>query len=128
MYLIQCVNAYAAALAMSQREDEYRLAYALMMLKRELKPQADFFVGEETKLVEEYAAKDERGKVIFNERGNFLFADPAKAEEYAARRAALGMVEAREQFVLRSAPAPKRVSVAQLEALEGFITFEEGNE
>lgn len=125
MFLIQCVNAYASALAMSQREVDYKLAYALVMLKRELKPQADFFVSEEAKLVEEYAAKDEKGRVVFNERGNFTFADPAKAKEYAARREALGMVEAQERFTVRTASAPKTISAAQLEALEGFIRFEE---
>lgn len=123
MYLIQCVNAYTAVLAMTQQEHDYKLAYALTTLKRRLQPHIDFFTQQEFKLVEEYATRDEKGKVILNERGNFTFQDPEKTEEYAERRTALGMVEVNEAFPVLTVPAPKTIKPVHLEALEGFIDF-----
>lgn len=125
MYLIQCVNAYTAVLAMSQQEQEYKTAYALMTLKRKLQPHVDFFTGEEMKLVEQYSVKDGKGKTVLNERGNFTFQDPEKAEEYARRRTELGMVEVNEDFPILYVPAPKAIRPVHLEALEGFMEFEE---
>lgn len=126
MYLIQCVNAYAAVLAMNQQEHEYKMAYALAALKRKLQPHVEFFTGEEMKLVEQYSQKDDKGKTILNERGNFTFADPEKAGEYAERRTELGMVEVNEDFQPMRVPAPKTIRPVHLEALEGFMEFEEG--
>lgn len=123
MYLIQCVNAYTAVLAMTQQEHDYKLAYALTTLKRRLQPHIEFFTQQEFKLVEEYATRDEKGKVILNERGNFTFQDPEKTEEYAERRTALGMVEVNEVFPALTVPAPKTIKPVHLEALEGFIEF-----
>ena len=57
MYLIQCVNAYTAVLAMTQQEHDYKLAYALTTLKRRLQPHIEFFTQQEFKLVEEYATR-----------------------------------------------------------------------
>lgn len=125
MYLIQCVNAYTAVLAMSQQEHEYKMAYALTTLKRKLQPHVEFFTSEEMKLVEQYSQKDDKGKTILNERGNFTFADPAKVDEYAERRTALGMVEVNEDFPTMYVPAPKAIRPVHLEALEGFMEFEE---
>lgn len=125
MYLKQCVDAYAAVLAMMEKEWDYATAHALVTLKRKLQPQADFFTKEELKLAKEYAKLDKKGNIIFTERGTFPFREKEKAQEYAERRTELGMVEAQEDFKPLRVPMPERITPAQLDALEGFLEFEE---
>lgn len=125
MYLKQCVDAYAAVAAMMEKEWDYETAHALVMLKRKLQPQVDFFAKEEMKLAKEYAKLDKKGNIIFTERGTFPFREQDKAQEYAERRTRLGMVEAQEDFKPLRVPMPERITPAQLEALEGFLEFEE---
>lgn len=125
MYLIQCVNAYAAALALMDREWDYQTAHTLVVLKKSLQSHIDFFTKEEMKLVEGFAAKDEKGKIVWTDRGSFQFADPERAEEYAKRRTELGMVEVREKLPPLEAPMPEKIRPVQLEALEGFIHFQD---
>lgn len=125
MYLIQCVNAYEAVLAMSREEHSYKLAYAIATLKRRLQPHVDFFTRSEYKLVEEYAQRDENGKVILNENGSFNFIDPNKAGEYEGRRGELGMMEVNEAIEILVAPPPETIKPVYLEALDGFIEFED---
>jgi hypothetical protein len=127
MYLIQCVNAYTAVLAMAEKECDYKLSYALVMLKRKLQPHIDFFVSREMGLVKTYARKDDDGKIAMTERGKFVFEDPEKAEEYENQRRQLGMVEVLEEFKPVRVPVPSSISVIQLEALEGFLEFEGGD-
>jgi len=124
MYLIQCVNAYAATVALAEREWDYKTAYALVTLKRKLQPHVDFYTGEELKLVEEYGERDSAGKVIIN-NGKFTFKDADGAQEYERRRRALGMLEVSEQFTPAVVPLPGSIKPVHLEALEGFIVFEE---
>ena len=127
MYLKQCVDAYAAVLAMMEKEWDYATAHALVTLKRKLQPQADFFTKEELKLAKEYAKLDKKGNIIFTERGTFPFREPGKAEEYAERRTELGMVEVQEEYKPLRVPMPERITPAQLEALGDFLKFgEEG--
>lgn len=126
MQLIQCVSAYIALLALSDKECDYRTAHALVTLKRMLKPHVEFYAGEEKKLVSEYAEKDERGDVVFTPQGTFKFRNEAKAGEYAARRAELNAVPVAEDFSPASVSMPVSISPAHLEALEGFLVFEEG--
>ncbi len=127
MYLIQCVNAYTAVLAMAEKECAYKTSYALVMLKRKLQPHIDFFVSREMELVKTYARKDDDGKIAMTERGKFIFEDPEKAEEYENQRRQLGMVEVLEEFKPVRVPVPSSISVIHLEALEGFLEFEGGD-
>lgn len=124
MTLKQCVEAYAALLELMPKEWEYQTAYALATLKRQLQPQADFYTGEEMRLVEEFAKRDGAGKIEWTGPGKFQFAEPSRAAEYAARRTELGNVEVREEMKPLRAPAPERISPALLVALDGFIDFE----
>lgn len=124
-YLIQYVNAYAALQPLMDCEWDYKTAHALMMLKRKLQPHASFFSQEELKLVEEFAEKDEKGKVAWKGAGRFNFQDPSRAEEYNKKRMELGMVEIQEELEMVRAPIPATIKPAQLEALEGFIEFYE---
>lgn len=125
MYLIQCVNAYAAAVAMMQREWDYETAHALVLLKGRLQPHVDFFTGEEMKLVEEFAVRDKNGKTAWNENGTFTFAQPERAQEYAEQRTKLGAVEVNEGWKTLRVPRPESIKPVHLEALEGFIQFGE---
>lgn len=125
MYLKQCVDAYGAVLDMMEKEWDYKTAHALVMLKRKLQPQVDFFAKEEMKLAKEYAKLDEKGNVILTERGTFPFREKEKAQEYAERRTELGMVEVQEAYTPLRVPVPGRITPAQLEALEGFLEFDE---
>jgi len=110
MYLKQCVDAYAAVAAMMEKEWDYKTAHALVMLKRKLQPQVDFFAKEEMKLAKEYAKLDKKGNIIFTERGTFPFREKEKAQE---------------DFKPLRVPMPERITPAQLDALEGFLEFEE---
>lgn len=124
-YLIQCVNAYAALQPLMDQEWDYKTAHALMMLKRRLQPHASFFSQEEMKLAEEFAEKDEDGKIQWKGTGRFAFQDPSRSQEYAGRRMELGMVEVQEAWNPIRASVPASIKPAQLEALEGFIEFYE---
>lgn len=125
MYLKQCVDAYGAVLDMMEKEWDYKTAHALVTLKRKLQPHVDFFTKEEMKLAKEYAKLDKQGNIIFTERGTFPFREKDMAKEYAARRTELGTVKVQEDFKPLRVPMPERITPAQLEALEGFLEFEE---
>lgn len=123
MYLIECANAYLAAVQMQQKEMDYQTALALTMVKKQLQSHVEFLQDEEMKLAEKYARKDEKGKIQWTERGTFLFRDEGAAEAYARERMALGMTQAQESFPMQRAPVPEKITPAQLEALEKFIIF-----
>lgn len=125
MYLMQCVTAYGAVLELEKREWDYKTAHALVTLKRRLQPQVDFFTKEELKLAREYAKLDEKGNVILTERGTFPFREPGMAQEYARRRTELGLVEVQEAYEPLRVPVPGSITPAHLEALDGFLTFQE---
>lgn len=60
MYLIECANAYLAAVQLQQKEMDYQTAFAVMMVKKQLQSHVEFLQNEELKLAEKYAEKDER--------------------------------------------------------------------
>lgn len=125
MKLVECVKAYGAVLELSEKDWDYKTAYALVTLKRRLEEPVGFYNQEELKLVAEYAQKDEKGKIRLDERGTFPFAQPERAGEYLQKRQELGQVEADWNHKPLKVPAPKSIKPAQLEALEGFLDFEE---
>lgn len=125
MNLMQCANAYMAVMGMMEKEWDYATAYALVELKRELYPHVVFYQQEERKLVERYAARDEKGKILWDGNGRFVFREPERAQEYSARRQELGLVEAEGAFQPRRVSRPESIRPAQLEALEGLLVFEQ---
>lgn len=126
MKLKQCVEAYTAILELIEKEWSYQTAHALVTLKRELKPHVDFYAQEEMRLVEKFAAKDEKGNILWTGNGTFSFMEKSMALEYAKQRETLGNVEVQEDFRKIKAPAPERIKPSQLDALIGFIEFESG--
>lgn len=125
MVLLQCVNAYMAAQSMMDMELDYQTAYAVVALRRELRGPVEFYQKEERRLLEEYAARDDKGKIIWSESGRFVLQDPVKAEEYEARRRELGTVDVQKEFSPLRVPEPERIRPAILEALDGFLIFGE---
>lgn len=123
--LIRCVNAYVAVQGLMEQEWDYPSAHAMTQLRRALKPHADFFLAEEMKLAEQYGRKGEDGQVQFTPRGTFLFRAPDQAGEYNAKRQSLGGVEVNLDWEERTLPRPERIRPVMLEALEGFVKFEE---
>ena len=123
MYLIECANAYLAAVQMQQKEMDYQTAFALMTVKRQLQSHVEFLQAEELKLAEKYAEKDENGRIRWTERGTFLFRDADAAEKYQRERTALGMTLVERDWTVQHAPAPEKITPMQLEALTGFVAL-----
>lgn len=123
--LMQCVMAYQAVTGMMNTACDYKTAYALVMLKRRLDPHVQFFIRREQELVDEYAARDGKGGVVWDTPTSFRFADTARAAEYAEKRAELGTIEVTDELKKLHVPVPEHIMPAQLEALEPFFVFEE---
>ena len=92
MYLIECANAYLAAVQLQQKEMDYQTAFAVMMVKKQLQSHVEFLQNEELKLAEKYAEKDEKGNIKWTERGTF-YRDADAAAGYQRERRALGMTQ-----------------------------------
>ena len=123
--LMQCVMAYQAVTGMMNTACDYKTAYALVMLKRRLDPHVQFFIRREQELVDEYAARDGKGGVVWDTPTSFRFADTARAAEYPEKRAELGTIEVTDELKKLHVPVPEHITPAQLEALEPFFVFEE---
>lgn len=127
MTLMQYVTAYVAVQSLMERETDYGSALALLLLKRKLEPQAQFFAQKEQELVNRYAARKKDGTIEWTSQSTFAFAEPEKAAEYAAERAKLGSTVGSKGFKRVKLKAPERLTPAQLEALEPFVEFEEAD-
>lgn len=125
MLLIQCITAYTAVLALSEQEMNYETALALVVLKKRLAPHVEFFAGKERALIDEYGKRDDAGKLIRSGQDGFVLDETKDLREYAARRAELSATNVPEDFEPLHAPSPQQIKPAHLEALEGFICFDE---
>lgn len=123
MNLTQCVNAYMAVETMMDQELDYQTAYALVCLKKDLQNPVAFYQREECRLMEQYAARDDKGEIIWKGDGRFVLRDPQGGETYREQRKELGMVEATPAITPRRVRLPDRIRPAVLEALEGFLIF-----
>lgn len=126
MILLQAAAAYMAACQMMNTEMEYETAYAIATLKNRLQPHAAFFIQEERKLALRHGKKDEGGKVAIDGNGEFEFASREDAEAFAQAKQKLGRIEIQDLFGMLTAKRPEKIRPAQLEALRGFVVFEEG--
>lgn len=123
MYLVRCVNAYTALQQLMEKEWDYATAHSLVLLKRGLQPHVDFFAAEEMKLANEYAEKDEKGKVKWSGRGTFRFKDEAAGPAYKQKREELAVVEVEPDWTVVKMREPESIKPVILEALEGFVEF-----
>lgn len=122
--LIEIVNAYTAAEALSRETCGYALALALVRLKKALREETGFYLDRERELAERYGQTDEAGRLVMTGAGTFAFRDPSEREAYGRERRELGETETEVDFAPASVPPPKEISPAALEALEGFLVFE----
>lgn len=125
MKLIEAVNAYMAAEEMSKEKWPYQVALAVVKVKRAVKDEVDFFVEKERELVDEYAAKDEKGNIRLTKAGTFVFKDPSQGPAYEAARRELSETEINLQQKVLRVRAPAEIKPEYIEALEGFVEFTE---
>jgi len=136
MQLIDIIKVYNTVCGMSCYSWPYDLALAISALKREIHDEVEFFIMEESRLVLEYADRDEHGniRVSVDEHGNlqkfgsgdlasFTFKDPSQRAEYEQSREKLCTLEAGKNITVRRVAAPPEIRPDWLEALEGFIEF-----
>lgn len=127
MTLIEAVRAHIAAQELSKLDWPFRDAREIFGLLRDTKEDAEFFFAQERRLIEEYAARDESG--LIKTRGTrFEFAEPERAEEYERRHRELEETPAAEPVRKRKIRAPERIRPELLDAVCGYLVFEEGYE
>ena len=93
-------------------------------VKRATSDLKDFFVEEERKLVEEYAARDEDGRIRVNENGRFALRAGACAADYEKARKELAETETGAEGEKIRVRAPETITPEQLEALAPWIEWE----
>ena len=123
--LIEIVNAYGAAEALSREKCAYGLALALVRLKKALREEAAFYLEQERALARKYGQTDDKGHLVMTRPGAFAFRDPGERENYDRERRELGETETEVDISPVKAQPPAEIAPAALEALEGFILFEE---
>ena len=122
--LIEIVNAYGAAEALSREKCAYGLALALVRLKKALREEAAFYLEQERALARKYGQTDDKGHLVMTRPGAFAFRDPGERENYDRERRELGETETEVDLSPVKAQPPAEIAPAALEALEGFILFE----
>ncbi len=127
MKLFEVVEAYKAVKELMQSEWDYASAYKLVTIKRQLEPNAEFYDAEEFELVSKYGDKDEQGKVIIDGAGRFTVSADVRADFFAARNE-LREVAVIDDITPITVKPPQMIRPALIEALEGFVTFEEGED
>lgn len=125
MKLADIISAYAAAEGLMAERLAYGTAAALVQLRAELKPLAEFYLQEERRLMLQYADQDETGHVVYTGPNTFAFANPKDAPEYAEKRRELAETEMDVRFDKRHCPAPERIRPQAILALAPFLEFEE---
>lgn len=126
MLLIKCVTAYTAVQQLMDAECEYKTAHTLLMLKRALQPHVDFFSAKEMELVEQYAVKNEKDKVVMTD-GKFQLRDTYAAANFRAAKEDLCGLEIELEWKVCKVAPPKQIKPIHLEALEDLLEFEEGD-
>ena len=131
MKLLKIVNAHMALGVLAKMPLPAPTAYAVYKLRRELEPDVQFFKSEEMKLAEEFGAKNECGRLIFDgarlvmrgdtdeERRSMLALYTKKRDELCCMDN--GAVRAVPVIVL---PCHIIIAPEVFEALEGFAAIE----
>lgn len=131
MKLSIMVSAFTALNALNDTQLDAQSAFGVYKIRRELRDHVNYFLVEEMKLANKYAAKREDGAPDIRD-GRVFFAgetDEEKrrnAEEYARARAALCEVDAGEiggKVTIR-VPADMRLAPVFFELLDPFAAVE----
>ena len=116
--LIEIVNAYGAAEALSREKCAYGLALALVRLKKALREEAAFYLEQERALARKYGQTDDKGHLVMTRPGAFAFRDPGERENYDRERRELGETETEVDLSPVKAQPPAEIAPAALEALD----------
>jgi len=116
------IRAYAAIMPLMKETLTLQESYELLKLKKKLQAEAEIFTQQEMTLIDQLADKDEKGKTVINESGQFKISGPDKVKEYQAQRQALENIEI-EWDAKAVTIHTERVRPEIMEALEGFIEF-----
>lgn len=123
MKLSRIIAAYNVLESMADHLYDFKVAYQLYTLKKEMVPHVQFYAAEELKMVEKYAEKNENGKAVIQPNGKFNFMSAEAKEGFLADNEALGNVTAEWNREVLKLPVAPMMSMKQLEALDGFIEF-----
>lgn len=123
MKLSKCADGYRALLELGKEPCSFQTAHAMMKLKRKLQEEAEYLAEQEMKLAQKYAVLDDQGKIRWTGEGRFQLR-PGQAEAYRAEVAELMNIDVSITPEEAAAP-PERITMEQLEALEGMLIFKE---
>ena len=112
----RAVEAYGALVRIGTKVSG-ETAFALFRLKKALQTSVDFQIEEEQKLIEKHGGK-------ITAEGRVIIADDAEREAFLADRKELGDVECDVQPVTIRAEKVPEITLADIEALDGFVIFE----
>ena len=125
MILLQAITAYLAIQGLQRQEMRFKTAHALAMLKTELQPQVEFYAQCEQQLVQKYGKPGADGKADVDGRGCVAFRDEEARSAFLKEKQELDRTVFETKAPV-TVPAPEKITPEQVEALSGFITFEEG--
>lgn len=126
MKLIKIVNAYMAMGILAKERMRYKDSLALKMARTQLKSYYDLFAEEERNIVAKVSKKDEKGSPIKYSDGHFEFASEESRAEYIRSMTELSGFEVSDSNIkVAVVSPPEMVSADTLEALDGFVIFEE---
>lgn len=128
MNYLKIVKSMSALQEMMQMRLPYAKAKVMYKIYKIFEDEYKFFVQEEIKLVNEFAAKDEQGKPIVYKDGTVKFDNIESKNKYEAKLSELGALESDIQvkpIVLKEADIGEQViSPETMGKLEGIISFE----
>lgn len=124
MKLIKIVDAYLALGILSKCSLPFKDALKITFIKGKIKPSYEFFAAEEKSLVMRICAKDEKGYPIKTDDGGYAFKDEQSKEEYLVKMKELADFEVDTVDPITITP-PEKISASVIEALDGFVKFEE---
>lgn len=128
MNYLKIVKSMSALQEMMQMRLPYAKAKVMYKIYKNFEDEYKFFVQEEIKLVNEFAAKDEQGKPIVYKDGTVKFDNIESKNKYEAKLSELGDLKSDIQIkpiVLTEVDIGEQIiSPEIMSKLEGIISFE----
>ena len=128
MNYLKIVKSMSALQEMMQMRLPYAKAKVMYKIYKNFEDEYKFFVQEEIKLVNEFAAKDEQGKPIVYKDGTVKFDNIESKNKYEAKLSELGGLKSDIQIkpiVLTETDIGEQIISPEIMGkLEGIISFE----
>ena len=128
MNYLKIVKSMSALQEMMQMRLPYAKAKVMYKIYKNFEDEYKFFVQEEIKLVNEFAAKDEQGKPIVYKDGTVKFDNIESKNKYEAKLSELGDLKSDIQIkpiVLTEVDIGEQIISPEIMGkLEGIISFE----